>query len=53
LANIPENTNANQIGLDWIEPVFNGGSPVIDYRVWYDDATNGETFTVFASGIVD
>jgi hypothetical protein len=26
---------------------------VIDYRVWYDDASNGNTFTVFASGIVD
>lgn len=25
LENVPLNTNANQIGLQWIEPVFNGG----------------------------
>lgn len=51
LVNVPEMTLATFIGLDWEAPVFDGGSPVIDYRVWYDDATNGDTWSVFASGI--
>ena len=34
-------------------PVFDGGSPVVDYRVWYDNASNGDSFVTFASGIVD
>lgn len=32
--------------------MFDGGSPVIDYRVWYDDATNGDTWSVYTTGIV-
>jgi hypothetical protein len=42
LANVPLITNANQIGLTWLAPVFDGGSPVIDYRLWTDDATGAD-----------
>lgn len=36
-----ENTavrTATNIGLAWNEGAANGGTPVIDYRVWYDQA---------------
>ena len=39
--------------MSWLTPVFDVGSPVIDFRIWYDDSTNGETFTIFVSGVVD
>jgi hypothetical protein len=39
---VPLITNANQIGLTWLAPVFDGGSPVIDYRLWTDDATGAD-----------
>ncbi len=45
------NTQSNQIGLQWLAPVFDGGSPVIDYRVWYDNASAGATFTVIAESV--
>lgn len=38
LANVPLVTTAYQIGLSWSAPVFNGGSPLIDYSIWYDNA---------------
>jgi len=38
-------TFATQIGLKWQTPVFNGGSQVIDYAVWYDNASDGAVFT--------
>jgi hypothetical protein len=41
LENIPEITDASEIGLQWLEPSFNGGTNVIDYRVWYDNASGG------------
>ena len=34
-----ENTavrTATNIGLVWSEGTSNGGTPVIDYRIWYD-----------------
>lgn len=43
-------TLQNQIGLSWLAPVFDGGSPIIDYRIWTDDAT-GSTFTELVSGL--
>ena len=33
LVNVPPITTAYQIGLDWDEGVYNGGSAVLDYRV--------------------
>ena len=42
LANVPADTTSSQIGLSWVAPVFDGGSPLIDYRLWTDDATGGD-----------
>jgi hypothetical protein len=52
LANVPGITDSNSIGLTWSAPVFDGGSALIDYRIWFDDAT-GATFTELASGLTD
>jgi titin len=52
LSNDATLTSANQIGIKWTAPVFNGGSPLIDYRVWYDTATNGATFSVLQESVV-
>lgn len=41
LVNVPEVTLADRIGLSWTAPVFDGGSPVVDYKVWYDNASGG------------
>jgi hypothetical protein len=46
-------TNAYQIGLTWSPPTFDGGSPVIDYRIWYDNANGGTSFEVLAVNILD
>lgn len=51
LANVPEVTTANQIGLKWLAPVFDGGSSVLDYSIWFDDASNGVTYTALVSGL--
>jgi chitodextrinase len=36
LANVAEITLRDQIGLTWVAPVFDGGSTLLDYRVWTD-----------------
>jgi len=51
LANVPLITTAYQIGLDWKEGVYNGGSPVIDYRVTYKVST-AANFSPYKDGIV-
>jgi hypothetical protein len=38
LADRPSITLASQIGLKWVAPTFNGGSTLIEYRIWFDDA---------------
>ena len=40
-SNAPLLTSASQIGLQWSAPTFNGGSPILSYRVWYDNALGG------------
>jgi hypothetical protein len=35
-----------------VAPVFDGGSPVIDYAVWFDNATGGE-LALLEAGIID
>lgn len=50
LANVPGITLADRIGLTWAAPEFNGGSPIIDYRIWFDNAT-GSVFEVLAEGL--
>lgn len=44
LADVASVTSATQIGLSWDEAVFNGGSYVLDYRLWY--STDGTSFSV-------
>lgn len=38
LRNVPEKTSRSTIGLAWDAPSFNGGSPLIDYRLWTDES---------------
>lgn len=49
LANNPDVTTGQVIGLTWTAGAANGGSPVIDYRISYDQATG--TFVTLDSGI--
>jgi hypothetical protein len=49
LVNVPAITLADQIGLSWVAPVFNGGSPVLDYAIWYDNA--GQTYIELVNGL--
>jgi hypothetical protein len=51
LANIPSTTTGYQIGLTWAEGPYNGGSPVIDYTLWYKPSTES-VYTLFADGIL-
>jgi len=51
--NLAENrllTTSYSIGLVWGGVEDNGGSLVIDYRIWYDQGSNN--FIVLASGII-
>lgn len=50
LADVPSITLADRIGLTWQPPLFNGGSPIIDYRLWFDDATEA-TFEILANNL--
>lgn len=52
LQNDPSITDAYQIGLTWEAPTFDGGSPVIDYKVWYDNGS-GSTFEELAVNIAE
>jgi len=36
LSNVPQNTTGSQIGLTWSAPIENGGSAILDYKVYYD-----------------
>jgi hypothetical protein len=43
MRNVPEITSGSQIGLAWDIPANDGGSEILDYAIWFDNAT-GETF---------
>jgi hypothetical protein len=32
--------------LTWIAPAFNGGAPILDYRLWFDDGRGDNTFEI-------
>lgn len=41
LANLSAVTSSTQIGISWTQGSYNGGSPVIDYRISSDLASGG------------
>lgn len=45
-------TRADRIGLEWVAPSFNGGSALVDYQLWYDDAS-GSIDTILETSISD
>jgi hypothetical protein len=51
LQNVDSVTNAYQVGLAWQEGSYNGGSPVIDYRVTYKGEFETD-YRVFSEGVV-
>ena len=50
MVNVPIQTTAKQIGLSWLAPSFTGGSPILDYNIWYDNGS-GSTFYNLVSGL--
>lgn len=46
-------TRANQIGLAWTAPVFEGGSIITGYQLWYDNASGGEIDTILEVSLTD
>jgi hypothetical protein len=44
-------TLGDRIGLTWAAPAFNGGAPVLDYRLWFDDGRGDSVFEVKQSGL--
>jgi hypothetical protein len=51
LVNNPTTTNAYRILVSWEQGLANGGTPVIDYRLWYDQGTGN--YVELASGITN
>jgi hypothetical protein len=51
LENVDSITNGNQIGLQWVAGLANGGSPVIDYRISYDQAAGDDVYVELISGL--
>lgn len=49
LTNVPEVTQATQVGLEWLAPSFDGGSSLLDYQVWF--AEQGSSFQLFADSL--
>ena len=49
LANVAAITSTTVIGLTWSSPTNNGGSPVIDYRVSWDQGSG--TYVLLATNI--
>jgi len=39
------------IGLNWYEGVNNGGTVVIDYRVWYQLGTGTGQYSILTAGL--
>ena len=49
VADVPSITSATRIGITWTAGVANGGAPVLDYQLWYDQA-NGN-YVILASSV--
>jgi hypothetical protein len=52
LVNIPGITTGYQVGLSWNEGVYNGGSPVLDYRIGYRISSSNDAYTLFDKDFV-
>lgn len=48
LAKDIQNSNKDQITITWEAAAFNGGKPVLDFRLWWDNAT-GSSFVQLAT----
>jgi hypothetical protein len=44
-------TRADRIGLSWVAPVFTGGVELLDYRLWYDNASGSVIDTVLEESL--
>lgn len=51
LANDPAVTLGTQIGLTWLDGTSNGGTIILDYKIWSDQAT--DSYIDVADGITD
>jgi hypothetical protein len=51
LANIAEITLNDRIGLSWLDGPSNGGTSVIDYQVWSDDAAGDGIYIELVSAL--
>ena len=50
LSNVESITNKDQIGMTWNEGAANGGTPVIDYRIW--QAYASDAYQVLVEGVL-
>lgn len=48
-ANNPLVTNKTNIGLTWTDGSNNGGTPILDYRITYDQSTGN--YIILVSGL--
>lgn len=49
--NFPE-SSATAIKLEWQAPAFTGGLPLLDYRLWYENANEGIQLQVYEESIL-
>lgn len=49
LVNIPSVTSDTKIALSWSDGPLSGGTPILDYRVYFDRASN--SWITLASGL--
>ena len=52
VVNLPLVTHSSQIGLSWGDDTENGGTPIIDYRVWYGQGEVPSSYVILASNVV-
>lgn len=43
----------NRIGVSWEDGISNGGTVIIDYQIWFDDANGGSSFDILASSLTE
>jgi len=48
--NLNQITNVDKIGLSWSTSYYDGGSPILDYTIWWDQGTS-KNFVVLAEKV--